>query len=54
LERLLERVHREAGAVLGEICIALTLHRVTGGRGALRRWAAVLRAMADLLDEAGR
>ena len=47
----LERIHREVGAVAGDICLSITLCRVVGGKAAISRWIFVLRHAADELEK---
>ena len=50
MQVLLERVHKEVGAVAGDICMSLTLGRVIGGKAAISRWIFVLRSTANELE----
>jgi hypothetical protein len=45
----LENLHRILGAVVGDICMALVLHRVTNGRAAIRGWLASVREAEKIL-----
>jgi hypothetical protein len=51
MQSQLEALHKIIGAVCGEICMSLTLHRVSGGRATLTRWASELRRAAELIEK---
>ena len=51
MEKFLENIHKIVGGVAGEVCIAIVIKRVSGGRTTLRRWVSELRRAADLLDD---
>jgi hypothetical protein len=54
MQNELEFLHKIIGAVCGEICMSLTLHRILGGKIALRRWASELRRAADMIEKLGQ
>jgi hypothetical protein len=47
----LEDLHKILGEVCGEICMALVLCRVTGGKSSVRKWLDLTRRAVDLLEK---
>jgi hypothetical protein len=50
-QEFLERLHKQLGAIGGEIVIALTIRRITNGRATMQRWAQQLRNAATSIEE---
>jgi len=50
MQQKLDELHKELSAICGEICWALTLRRIVGGKTAIKRWARVLKTCADICD----
>lgn len=51
MQKDLEELHRLLGRICGEIAIALSLHRVTGGKFTLRKWRDLLREAEEKLEK---
>jgi len=47
----LERLHKTVSRVAGDICIALTIHRISGGKATIRRWIAELKLAIEALEK---
>ncbi len=50
MKEALEQIHRTLGAVCGEVCMALTLGRVPGGRSTIKRWKRLTASALDMLE----
>jgi len=50
MKETLEQIHKTLGAVCGEVCMALTLGRIPGGRSSIRRWKRLTAAALDMLE----
>ena len=49
--QFLEDLHKDIGRVTGEVCIAITITKISGGKRTLARWSENLRRAADDIDE---
>lgn len=47
----LEDLHKLLGEVCGEICLALTLYKVTGGKATIRKWLGLTKKAVDILEK---
>lgn len=47
----LERLHKVLGAVCGEIVIALTIFKLTGGRATLQKWLKSLAEAQSIIEK---
>ena len=51
MQNELEKLHRIIGRVAGDICIALTIHKISGGKVTIRRWIAELKSAIEMLEK---
>lgn len=51
MRKELEDLHKILGTVCGEICMALTLYRVTGGKTTIRKWLTLVRKAEEILAQ---
>lgn len=47
----LEQLHKILGQICGEICISLTIYRVSGGKATIRKWLELTRQAEAVLEK---